>query len=113
MSDKTNARRVDSLHSRMRTLRRKQSARRLTALGSVCAVLAVVLVFLIAGEGKGHSAALPGLYAGASMLFENAGGYILAAILAFTAGVIITVIILRKRFADKKSKEKAEEEKNA
>ena len=31
------------------------------------------------------------------MLFENAGGYVLAAIIAFMAGVLITAAIIRKR----------------
>ena len=34
---------------------------------------------------------------GSSLLSESAGGYVLAAVLAFFAGVIITVLIVRKR----------------
>ena len=31
------------------------------------------------------------------MLFKNAGGYILAAIIAFMAGVLITALLIKKK----------------
>ncbi len=34
---------------------------------------------------------------GASMLSENAGGYVLVGVLAFMSGVVITVILKRRR----------------
>ena len=37
------------------------------------------------------------MYSGAIMLFEGVGGYILLAILAFMAGVVITVILLKRK----------------
>ena len=35
------------------------------------------------------------------MLFENAGGYVMTAVLAFMAGVIITVVLMRRRAKQK------------
>ena len=41
--------------------------------------------------------AVEGQFTGASMLSESAGGYVLIAVIAFFAGVIITAVLLRSR----------------
>ena len=38
-----------------------------------------------------------GLYTGATMIFQDAGGYVLAVVVAFMAGVIITALCIRCR----------------
>lgn len=43
-----------------------------------------------------------GIYSGATMLFANAGGYVLVAIGAFMVGVIITVVLRNKRNKQKR-----------
>ena len=97
MPDKSDEKRVATLHERMGVLRRRQEQRRVAVLGTVCACVAVCLVLLIAGEGISGTAMFPGEFSGATILFEGVGGYVLAAILAFTLGVIITVICLKNR----------------
>ena len=52
---------------------------------------------LIFDGGAAHSGGVAGTYSGAMMLFENAGGYILAAIIAFMAGVLITALLIKNR----------------
>ncbi len=44
-----------------------------------------------------HSGGVTDTYSGAMMLFKNAGGYILAAIIAFMAGVLITALLIKKK----------------
>lgn len=44
-----------------------------------------------------HPGGAAGLYSGATMLFEGAGPYVLIAVVAFMAGVIVTVAIIKNR----------------
>ena len=87
--------RVTALHLRMAALRERRERRKTAALGAGCAWLAVCLAALIFGGS--HPGGTAGAYTGATMLFENAGGYVLAAVLAFMLGVIITVLCFRIR----------------
>ena len=43
---------------------------------------------------------IAGPYSGAMMLFENAGAYVLVALLAFMAGVVLSVLLIRRRKRD-------------
>ena len=93
--------RITSLHMRMAALKERQEKleRQKTAgLGMGCGILAVCLILLICSAGKGGPGGTASLYSGATMLFENAGGYVAIAVAAFTMGVIITVALLKKRF---------------
>ena len=92
----TTKERVESLHARMDALRRVRERRKTGLTGAACAVLALCLVWLIFDGGTAHAGGSAGLYSGATMLFENAGGYVLAAIIAFMAGVVITVVLMKK-----------------
>ena len=93
----TTKERVDSLHARMDALRRVRERRKTGLTDAACAVLALCLVWLIFDGGAAHSGGVAGTYSGAMMLFENAGGYILAAIIAFMAGVLITALLIKKK----------------
>ena len=115
----TSEERITSLHMRMGALketREKQEQHKLAALGTGCCVLAACLVLLICSAGRGGSGGTAGLYSGATILFENAGGYVAIAVAAFMIGVIITAALLKKRFKSESgeqqanSKNKAEEE---
>ena len=88
--------RVISLHERMEALQRTQERRKTAALGASCHVLTICLLLLIFG-GASHSGGTAGLYSGAVLMFENAGGYVLTAVVAFVIGVIITVAIIWNR----------------
>ena len=88
--------RIASLHARMAALTERRERRKTAALGAGCAGLALCVVLLIFSEGAARGGTA-GEYTGAMMLFENAGGYVLLSILAFMAGVIITVLCIRYR----------------
>ena len=75
--------------------RRERRGTAALALWSVC-------LFLTLEIGVGHLSgrcigAFPGDLAASSLLEESAGGYVLAAVLSFAAGVGITVVCLRYR----------------
>ena len=92
--------RIASLHMRMGALRErqeKQERQKTVALGSGCCGLALCLILLICAEGTGSAGRTAGLYSGATMLFENAGGYVAIAVAAFMAGVVIAVACIRHR----------------
>lgn len=93
----TAEKRVDALHVRMRSLRLRRERRKTAVMGALSGGLALCLGLLVFGQGMNHEAGTAGMYSGAMMLFENAGGYVLAAIVAFMAGVIVTVLCIRKR----------------
>lgn len=88
--------RVASLHTRMEALHRTQERRKTIALGAVCHGLAICLLMLVF-SGAAHPAGTAGLYSGSVLMFENAGGYVLAAVVAFIAGVAITAAIIWNR----------------
>ena len=88
--------RIASLHRRMEVQSRRQEKQKMTAMGAASFALTACLLALFADRGMNHRSATATQYAGATMLFDNAGGYVLAAILAFMAGVVITVVCLRR-----------------
>ena len=82
-----------AVHARAAALRR----RRIASAGAASGALAIALAAMIGKlGGLTHRPATEG-YAGASMLSEDAGGYVLAAVLAFMLGVIVTVLCIRYR----------------
>ena len=87
--------RIEALHRRMAALSVKRERRKTAALTAGCAALAACLIMLIFGES--HECGVAGAYTGATLLFEDAGGYVLAAVLAFFAGVIVTALCVRYR----------------
>lgn len=93
----TNEERLHALHARAAALRRKRERRKTGAVGASCIALAVCLVSMIYRSGGIHSCGAPGLYSGSTLLFEGAGPYVLIAITAFMAGVIVAVVLIRNR----------------
>ncbi len=89
--------RIQSLHTRMDALRRVRERRMTGAVGGACIVLAAGLIRLIFGGDTAHIVGTAGMYSGASMLFGSSGGYVLVALITFTAAVIITVLCMRWR----------------
>ena len=92
--------RVPAVHARMDALYRARERRKTGILGTGSALLTVCLLLVIGAAGAVHPGGTAGVYSGATMLFENAGGYVLVAVLAFMAGVVITVVLLKKRFQE-------------
>ena len=97
--------RVLAVHARMDALRRARERRKTGILGMGSALLALCLLLVIGAARALHPGSTAGLYSGATMLFENAGSYVLVAVLAFMAGVVITAALLRKRYKEQDGKE--------
>jgi len=89
--------RIQSLHARMEALRRVRERRKTGAVGGGCIVITVCLMRLLFGGDISVIGGTAGMYSGASLLFGNAGGHVLVALVAFTAAVITTVLCIRWR----------------
>ncbi len=89
--------RVAALHQRMTALRRAREKQKTGAIGAACVVLALCLSLVIFTGSGGHPGGTASMYSGAAMLFEGSGGYVLAAVIAFMAGVIVTVLLIRRK----------------
>ena len=89
--------RIEELHHRADKLEQRRVGRQAAIFGGISAVLLAALV-ITAWRISGGAANLANeTFAGASLLDSSAGGYVLAAVIAFFVGVIITVIIFRFR----------------
>lgn len=101
----TEEKRVQELHRRMAERKRKKESLR-TAAAGVCSLLLFAGLFtLIGSTGLTHQGSTAGLYSGATLLFESTGGYVLAAILAFMAGVFVTALLMRRQGKQRKEGE--------
>ena len=89
--------RVAALHARMDALRRVRERRKTGAIGVASLVLTICLILLVVSGGGQHPGGAAGLYSGATMLFEDAGSYVLIAIIAFMIGVVVTAALMRNR----------------
>lgn len=90
---------------RARTERRKRARRGDAGFAALAAALCACLagLFRVCTDGGG-AGYVPGFY-GSALLYGSAGGYVLAGVLAFAAGVAVTVICIRSRKKqDKKDK---------
>ena len=94
---RTNEERIQALHARVTALQHQRERRKTCAIGAASAVLTACLLFMVFGGEEMHPGGAVGLYSGATMLFEGAGPYVLIAIVAFMAGVIVTVALIRSR----------------
>lgn len=89
--------RVRRVQLRAEELHKKREKRQIAGLAFLSGMLVFFLfgaVYALTGELKGGI--LPGLY-GAMLLCENAGGYVLAAVISFAAAVVVTVFCIRYR----------------
>ena len=92
--------RVIVLHERARALRRRRQQSALAMLGTVCGLLLLCLIGEVLTLDHVHTGVSPGMYTGATMLFESAGGYVLVAVIAFAVGAVITAVLVRRRQPD-------------
>lgn len=94
---KTAMERVEILHKKMCDRQRIKERRKTGALGAGSIILTLCLFFMLFHDGMVHSGGPSGLYSGSTMMFEEAGPYILLAIGAFMAGVVFVVLIKRHK----------------
>ena len=97
------ARRVAIVKKRVREHTRRQQHRSVCALSIACALLFAALM-QTAGIviGPGQTSAQGGF--GAMLLRENAGGYVLVAVVSFAAAAAITALGFRLRIREKQKK---------
>ncbi|WP_242822980.1 hypothetical protein [Syntrophobotulus glycolicus] len=94
---------------RVNVLHRKREKRLSEALSALCLMLTGSLVGAIGALGGRGQGSVTGLY-GATMLFEDAGGYVLVGVIAFAAAVAITVLCIHYREKRKKICDKTEDD---
>ena len=101
------ARRVALVKQRVREITRRRQRREVGGLSAVCLLLLAALM-QTAGTvvGPGQTAAW-GVF-GAMLLREDAGGYVLVAVVSFAAAVVITVLCFRLRKRENQKKDGAD-----
>lgn len=97
------ARRVALVKQRMRENTRRKRQRGIYGLSAACMLLCAALM-QTAGTvvGPGHPEAWGAF--GAMLLREDAGGYVLVAVVSFAAAVVITALCFRLRNRETQSK---------
>ena len=101
------ARRVAFVKQRVRENNRRRQRREVISLSAACMLLYAALM-QTAGTavGQGQTAAW-GVF-GAMLLREDAGGYVLVAVVSFAAAVVITVLCFRLRKRENQKKDGAD-----
>ena len=91
---KSSEERINLVHIRAQEIRKARDKKINALNGCLCVMLLLSLVTMIGTFTTRYSASdNPALYTGASLFDSSAGGYVLTAVVAFTAGVVITVSI--------------------
>ena len=85
------------MHRRAAEIKRQEDKFRLRILGSLSCVLLVGLVVTMQQLQSMQHEMLTGHGTGSSLLDASTGGYVLAAVIAFITGVIITAVIYKWR----------------
>ena len=101
--------RLELLHSRACALKREREAVWMRGIGGTSCLLTVCLLALLSTVSRGGHDVRGSGYVGTSLLSESAGAYVLVAVIAFAAGVVITAALIRYR--EKERRDKATEEK--
>ena len=101
------ARRVTLVKQRVRENTRRKRQRGIYGLSAACMLLCAALM-QTAGTvvGPGHPEAWGAF--GAMLLREDAGGYVLVAVVSFAAAVVITALCIRLRIRENQKKDGAD-----
>ncbi|MCR5684957.1 MAG: hypothetical protein K6G81_05975 [Lachnospiraceae bacterium] len=89
--------------SKVRKEREKRAERVLAGAGTalLAALIAVIAFLPRAGEG----AQAVGTVYGSFLLGREAGGYVLAAVIAFVLGIVVTLLLIKRRNHEQKRQE--------
>ena len=98
------ARRITLVKQRVRETNRRRQRRGIYGLSAACMLLFAVLTQAantVIGQGQ---TAVWGVF-GAMLLREDAGGYVLVAVVSFAAAVVITALCFRLRSKENRRKD--------
>ncbi|MBR6403667.1 MAG: hypothetical protein IKS48_09825 [Eubacterium sp.] len=107
---RSNEERIDLLHKREKELIRERDKIHLFVNGSLCTMLAALLVCITLNLTDRATGYASNQYTGASLLDVSVGGYVMVAVVAFMLGVVITIAI-RKLKDKEKNKETEDKDK--
>ena len=102
------ARRVELVKKRVREMTRRKRRHGIYGLSAMCMLLFAVLmqaVGTVAGPGQPEAW---GVF-GAMLLREDAGGYVLVGVAAFTVAVVLTVVCMRLHEREKQKRKHEED----
>lgn len=99
---KTTEQRITALHRKTQELQLRREKNMLFGLAAVSFLL-LVSVTRLARNSAGILYGGPDKLTGASLLNPSVGGYVMAAVLAFMAGVAVTIIIIRRNMKNRNS----------
>ena len=101
-------RRVELVKRQIRKNTRRRQKRGIGRLSAVCMLLFAALMQAVGTLiGQGQTAA-QGVF-GAMLLREDAGGYVLVGVAAFTAAVVLTVVCMRLHEREKQKRKHEED----
>ena len=101
-------RRVELVKRQIRKNTRRRQKRGIGRLSAVCMLLfAALMQTADRVVGQGQTAAWGGF--GAMLLREDAGGYVLVGVAAFTAAVVLTVVCMRLHEREKQKRKHEED----
>ena len=103
------ARRVELVKQRTLERRRRREKRRIYRLSALCVALLVGLAGTLWAVTVGGGTQLSGGAFGSMLLYEDAGGYVLVGVIAFSVAVVITVLCMKYKAKIKQNDIKEEE----
>ncbi len=89
--------RISLMHRRTEELQKRHEKRILIGMGSVSALLGLILLVVTVVSVGAPGAITDAAMAGTSMLADSVGGYVMVAVISFIAAVVITATCLKKR----------------
>ena len=98
------ARRVALVKQRVRENTRRRQRREVISLSAACILLCAALMQTAGTVVAPGQTAAWGVF-GAMLLREDAGGYVLVAVVSFAAAVVITALCFRLRSKEKRRKD--------
>lgn len=101
--------RVELVKDGVRRLRRRREKNILRSLSALCVLLGASLVTAVGTfAGFGHPTVRT--FYGTILLHEDAGGYVLVGLVAFSAAVVITALCFKYREQERRKKAKEEKQ---
>ena len=98
------ARRVALVKQRVRENTRRRQRREVISLSAACILLCAALMQTVGTVIAPGQTAAWGVF-GAMLLREDAGGYVLVAVVSFAAAVVITALCIRLRIRENQKKD--------